>query len=337
MSDRRPAFSIVVPVYNVAEYLGACLDSILDQSFADFEVLLIDDASTDDSHAVAARYAQRDPRVSVTRLPANVGLGLARNAGMDLARAPYVLFVDSDDLLAPHALPAIAARIADGGEPDVVMFGYARSYPDGRVVTDERTALLAPPRRRSADERQTLLAIIPSAWNKAYRRGFLTERGFRFRAGMYEDVPWSYPILMAADVLVTLDRVCYLYRQRRATNLLSSSGLVHLDLITQYDRVFAYLDAHPELESWRRPMVDRIAWHIPTVLETTARIPPADRRAFFDAASAAMHRHRPAGYLPAGRLGLKVLLLERGGYRVFRAAQLANRVRRALRERRRHT
>jgi glycosyltransferase involved in cell wall biosynthesis len=326
-----PSFSLIVPIHNVADYLVECLDSILSQSFADFEVVAVDDASTDDSPALLDRYAASHGRISAVHLNANVGLGTARNMAMQWAGAPYLLFVDSDDALAPGALQAIADRIAQTGAPDVVMFGFARTYRDGRVVADARSSALAPEAVLRAETRPELLEIIPAAWNKAYRKAYLDEHGFRFAPGFYEDVPWTYPVLMTADPLVTLDRVCYRYRQRGGGNILSSSGLRHLDLFGQYDRAFAYIDAHPELEAWRRLLFDRITRHVPTVLETNDRIPPDVRREFFHAASAAFRRHRPDGYVPQGSAGLKVRLIERDDYRAFRAAQLGNRLMRRAR------
>jgi glycosyltransferase involved in cell wall biosynthesis len=327
-----PTFSIVVPAYNVAASLAACLDSICGQPFADIEVVVVDDASTDATLEVALRYAEQESRITLISLRANAGLGLARNAGMALARAPYLLFVDSDDTLTPGALESVADRIALAATPDVVMFGYERSYPDGRRVPDPKnTELLSHSGALTMDERIALLRIIPVAWNKAYRREFLTSHDFQFPTGVYEDVAWTYPVLMGADSVVTICQVCYRYEQREGAGILATLGRSHFDLITQYDRVFAYLDAHPELEQWRRPMVDRMAWHLPTVLETSTRIRPGDRRAYFQATSAAIRRHRPAGYLPAGRLGLKIWLVEHGGFRLFRVAQLVNQLRRRLR------
>jgi hypothetical protein len=191
--------------------------------------------------------------------------------------------------------------------------------------------VLAPQATLRTIERRDLLEVLPAAWNKAYRTGFLTEHGFSFPDRWYEDVPWTYSVLMTAGTVATLDRVCYLYRQRGSGNILSSAGRRHLDLFTQYDRVFAFLDAHPELEEWRRPLFDRLSRHVPTVLETNHRIPPDVRRDFFHAASGAFRRHRPPGYHPAGGAAVKVRLIERGDYRAFQLAQLANRAARRAR------
>ena len=95
----QPTFSIVVPVHNVRAYLRECLDSILGQSFGDFELIAIDDASPDGSGDVLDEYAAADDRVMVRHLPKNVGLGAARDVGIDAASGRYLLFVDGDDTL----------------------------------------------------------------------------------------------------------------------------------------------------------------------------------------------------------------------------------------------
>jgi hypothetical protein len=330
-ADRPPALSIIVPVYNVADYLPACLDSILGQDFEDVEIIVIDDAATDASPAIIDEYAAKDDRVVAVHLEVNGGLGAGRNHGTDRARGEYLMYVDSDDLLPDGALARIAGRIEAAGHPDVVMFRFARTYPDGRTVDDARSAMIAPEEVVRLEDRRDLLEIMPSAWNKVYRREFVLAHGFRFPDRTYEDIPFAFPVLMAADSIATLDASGYLYRQRDGGgSILTSSGRRHLDLFVQYDRLFEWLDAHPECEQWRRPLVDRLTRHVPTVLETDDRIPPDIRRQFFHAASESFRRHRPANYRPGGLAGVKVRLIERDDYRSFRAAQLANRFARRL-------
>lgn len=328
-----PEFSIIVPVYNVAADLPACLDSILKQSGAQFEVIAVDDASTDDSPAILDDFARRDPRITVVRQPVNGGLGNARNAGMTHARAPYILFVDSDDMLTGDAVARVAERIAETGKPDVVMMRFARIQVDGRVVTDQRSRRLAPPMCGPLRERPQLLEVLGTAWNKVYRREFLTEHGFRFPVGVYEDVPWTYPVLISADRIATLDHVCYLYRQHDRPHILNISGAAHYDVFAQYDRLFGFVDQRPEFESWRRPLYDRLLAHVPTILDTAERIPAAERRAFYAAMTDTVRRHRPGRYLPSGAAGLKVLLMTHGNYTTFRIAQIVKRVLRNARAR----
>ena len=112
-----PRFSIIVPVFKVQGYLRECLDSVLGQSYPDFEVIAVDDCSPDGCGAILDEYAARDERVQVMHLPENVGLGRARNAGLEEARGDYVLFLDSDDFYTPGLLAAVAARLDERRGP----------------------------------------------------------------------------------------------------------------------------------------------------------------------------------------------------------------------------
>ncbi|CAM5250325.1 hypothetical protein STENM223S_03304 [Streptomyces tendae] len=122
-----PRFSVIVPAYQVQAYLHACLESVLAQSYPDFEVIVVDDCSPDACGAIADEFAALDPRVRVVRLPRNEGLGPARNAGMERASGDYLVFLDGDDTLTEHALRSIADRIKETGEPDVLVYDYART------------------------------------------------------------------------------------------------------------------------------------------------------------------------------------------------------------------
>jgi glycosyltransferase involved in cell wall biosynthesis len=182
-----PRFSIVVPCHKMRAWLRPCLDSILGQSFGDFEVVGVNDASPDDSGRILDEYAAVDPRVRVVHLTENVGLGLARNAGLKECRGEYVLFLDSDDVYLPGSLAAISDRIDETGRPDIMMFDYERIFWDGRVIRNQRHDAFA----REGDgvftaaERPVFLTFLEVVWNKACRRDFLTVNGFAFTAGYY--------------------------------------------------------------------------------------------------------------------------------------------------------
>jgi glycosyltransferase involved in cell wall biosynthesis len=256
-----PRISIVVPAYQVQAYLGECLDSVLGQSFRDFELIGVDDRSPDGSGEILDEYAQSDERVRVLHLPENVGLGRARNAGIEVATGDYLLFLDSDDTMTPGSLQAIADRLERTGDPDVLVYDYARTYWDGRVVRSRdagQFAAVGPdgaerPDVFTAAEREEVLGLLMVVWNKAYRRSWIEKLGLRFPAGYYEDTPWTYPTMLAADTVTMLDKVVVHYRQRRqGGNILATVSRKHFDIFGQYDLVFAFLDAHPELERWRR-------------------------------------------------------------------------------------
>ena len=126
-------FSIVVPVYNVQAYLPECIDSLLNQSFRDFEILIIDDKSTDSSLEIAQKYA--DAHTDCIRLlphAVNKGLGGARNTGIEAATGEYILFIDSDDYLRADALEKLADRIKET-KADVVEFCFEFVDEDGEI------------------------------------------------------------------------------------------------------------------------------------------------------------------------------------------------------------
>ncbi|WP_405063718.1 CDP-glycerol glycerophosphotransferase family protein [Kribbella sp. NBC_01505] len=294
-----PKFSIVVPCHASRAWLRPCLDSVLSQSFTDFEVLGVDDADADGSGRILDEYAAADPRVRVLHLEENVGLGPARNAGLKECRGEYVLFLDADDLYLPGSLEAIARRIDDTGQPDIVLFDYERIFWDGRLVGNQRHDAFAREGAGvfTAAERPIFLTFLEVVWNKACRRDFLSRHGFAFTAGFYEDAPWTYSTMLTAERIATLDRVVVHYRQHRTGgNIHATSGRRQWDIFDQYDRVHAFIQSDPELAGWRRFAFDRSLDHILAVLAKPERIAPEDRADFFHAAHAFAKRWKPDDY-----------------------------------------
>jgi len=199
--------SVIVPVYNVKPYLARCVDSILRQTMADFELILVDDGSADGSGALCDAYV-RDGRVRVVHQE-NQGLGLARNTGLEYAKGEYVCFIDSDDYAGPELLACLAAA-ARRHQADVVIGGWTEVFADGRqkrctyreaVFTTEeerRSCILgcvaAPP-----ESREEVLWSV-SAWAKLYRRDVIRRHGLRFV---------SERILISEDILFNLDFLRY--------------------------------------------------------------------------------------------------------------------------------
>ncbi|MFJ4599300.1 bifunctional glycosyltransferase/CDP-glycerol:glycerophosphate glycerophosphotransferase [Streptomyces griseoluteus] len=326
-----PRFSVIVPAYQVQAYLAECLDSVLSQSYADFELIAVDDRSPDGCGAIIDEYAARDPRVKALHLAENAGLGPARNAGVDEAGGDYLLFLDGDDTLTPHTLRALADRLAATGEPDVLVFDYARTHWDGTIVRNRLADRLTEdgPAPFTLAGRPGLLRVLMVAWNKAYRRDFVTREGFRFPPGYYEDTPWTFPVLMTAGSIATLDRVCVHYRQRRRGGILRTTSPRHFDVFDQYDRVFAHLADRPELERWRPELYARMLDHLTTIATRPDRLPRGSHPAFLRRARAHCRRHRAPGTpVPPG---LRRALVRHGLHRTFRTLRLAAALRRHAR------
>ncbi|MGW6359815.1 bifunctional glycosyltransferase/CDP-glycerol:glycerophosphate glycerophosphotransferase [Streptomyces sp. NPDC055092] len=329
-----PRFSVIVPVYKVQAYLHACLESVLEQSCSDLEVIAVDDCSPDASGTIADEFAARDERVRTVRLRENVGLGRARNAGLEHATGDYVLFLDSDDTLTPGALQAITDRIEATGGPDVLVYDYARTYWTGEAVRNQYADRLTQdgPAPFALVDRPEILQLLMVAWNKAYRRAFIEEQGFVFPPGYYEDTPWTYPVLMSARTIATLDRVCVHYRQRRRGNILGTTSRAHFDVFDQYDRVFAFLDAHPELaDKWRPLLFRRMVEHFATVFTHPDRLPRGSRPDFLRRARAHYRRYRVPGAPVAARDRLRHGLVRLGSHRTYRSLAAAMRCVRRVR------
>jgi CRISPR system Cascade subunit CasB len=342
-----PRFSVIVPAYKVQAYLHACLESVLSQSYADLELIAVDDCSPDACGEIVEEFAARDPRVRAVRLPEHRGPGEARNAGLERARGDYLLFLDGSDTLAPHALRAVADRLKETGGPDVLVHGHARVDRTGERMPGEPAAQLTErgPAPFRLEDRPGLLRLGTAAWNKVCRREFVEREGLTFPPGRHADLPWSYPALLAAESIATLDRVCVLHRQHRAA--VGDAGRVdvsergeeycgvhgqgggHFDVFDQYDRVFAFLDERPGLDRWRPVLFRRSVDHLTTEFTRPGRLPRAARAEFWRRARAPHRRHRIPG-APLGPVGprarLRHTLVRLGLHRTYRAALLGCRL-----------
>lgn len=214
--------SIIVPVYRVEKYLRQCVDSVLNQSFRDWELILVDDGSPDACPQICDEYAAQDPRVKVIH-KANGGLSSARNAGTEAATGDYVLFLDSDDWLSrADAVELLVRRVAVSGA-DVVSFAYSKIYES----TGERIPCLAQPRsmpENCASKEQQLRYLtgrglyIASACNKLIRLACIKENGLSFPVGKTsEDIAWCLKLLLAAESLDFCKEDLYCYRQREGS------------------------------------------------------------------------------------------------------------------------
>jgi CDP-glycerol glycerophosphotransferase len=328
-----PRISVVVPVYKVQGYLRECLDSILQQSFTDFQIIAVDDDSPDACGRILDEYAAPDGRVVPIHLSENGGIGKARDAGTAEARGDYILFLDSDDTLAEGALQAIADRLDTTGDPEILLLNHVRTYWWGQVQTSAAGDLLqaAGTDVFTALDRPEYLNMFAVVWNRVYRRDFYVGTGFTFTDGLYEDALMVYKTILTATRIACLDHVCVEYRQRRQGNSMRTPGRKHFTIFEQYARLFEFLDERPHLNSIRPLLFERMVSHFLFTLARTDRIPPAARSEFFRQAAAQYRRYEPTGFVrPEGTLGRKFQLLARGSYPAFTALKLASTTRKKV-------
>jgi CDP-glycerol glycerophosphotransferase len=213
-----PLITVVVPVYNVEDYLEECLASVARQTVSDLEILLIDDGSTDGSAAIAEAFAARDERIRIITQP-NAGLGAARNTGAAAATGEYLAFLDSDDVLPPNAydlmvtsLEKTGSDFATGNVHRLTSLGTSQAPFLARVFARDR------PRTHVMRFRELLSdRIVP---NKLWRRSFWEEHAFRFPEGMlHEDIPVVIPAHFVARTVDVISKPVYQYRIREGGDL----------------------------------------------------------------------------------------------------------------------
>jgi glycosyltransferase involved in cell wall biosynthesis len=209
-----PLLSIIMPVYNVAAYLPACLDSLAALDPSPDEIIAVDDGSTDACPQILAEYARHLPQMKVIRQE-NGGLSVARNTGLAVARGKYLAFVDSDDFLSADAYAA-ALGAAERDNLDMVLFNadyhFEGRQPDRPVYGDAATTDVIAGREwlRMRLEAGRFLHMV---WMHLYRRDFIERHGFRFVPRLlHEDVIWTTEALLSARRVRYLDHVAVHYR-----------------------------------------------------------------------------------------------------------------------------
>lgn len=212
--------SVIVPVYQVEAYLPRCLDSILAQTFTDYELILVNDGTKDGCPAIMQAYAERDSRIRQVHKE-NGGLSSARNAGLDVARGEYIAFIDSDDYAAPDWL-ADAVRAADETGAEQVLYNYAL------VVDDQEKGAYLQFASETINVDQLGLANYfyqywmpykhgQEAWSKLYRRSVIEENGLRYQPNnevFAEDTLFSAMYLLHTHRIAALSKPYIYYVQR---------------------------------------------------------------------------------------------------------------------------
>ena len=208
--------SIIIPVYNIEQYLPKCLDSILNQSFEDYEIICVNDGSTDNSLRILKEYT--DGRIVIIDKN-NEGSGVARNTALDIAKGEYVFFVDGDDWLEDNCLQKIVTK-ADELNTDILIFGglscYGEKKQNGGYSANKLPKKYFNKVFSAQDIQKDIFKFPSTAWTKLYRRDFLTENKIRFqliKAGQ-DQLPFFHSMITAKRIAL-LNENLYCYRKNR--------------------------------------------------------------------------------------------------------------------------
>lgn len=213
----EPVLSVIVPVFNVADYLVECLDSIVAQPFEGVHVIIVDDGSTDGSAELARSYAERHPNFEFFDQP-NSGVSIARNTAIERVRTPYLTFVDPDDVLPPDAWSTMFATLRETGS-DFVVGAVERLEGDRRYQTPSmiRTQRLVGRRRRIDDVPLMLTDVF--VWNKIFVTDFWRGAGITFpERTRYQDQVALTDAYLKAEAFDVIDEIVYEWRHRPSAN-----------------------------------------------------------------------------------------------------------------------
>ena len=231
----KPIISVIVPVYNVEEYLERCIQSILNQTFTRFELILVDDGSPDNCPAICDEWAQKDPRICVIHKE-NGGLSSARNAGLQEVKGSYIAFVDSDDWIEKDMLE--------------VLYNLLNEYPDADIAKCElmeddgkrsiKKSNVQVQLKEKTDMWESFFRIHGEASNTSvcvnlYRKEVLD--GFTFPITLNEDVEASYEFCLRAKKMVTTNQIKYHYFYNRNSITHSQFSRKDMDYFLVWDRV----------------------------------------------------------------------------------------------------
>lgn len=246
-----PLISIVVPVYKVEAYLDRCVQSIVDQTYRNLEIILVDDGSPDNCPAICDAWAAKDSRIKVIHKE-NGGLSDARNAGMAVATGSYMGFIDSDDYIAPGMYQLLYDRmIAD--DSDIAACGVEMVFEDGsptRSLTKSGSCVLEQESAMEAVVRESWLK--QPVWYKLYKTDQI--RDIPFPVGMYhEDVFWTWQAVARAKRVSVFDTPCYYYIQRSGSIMGENYSLRRLDAVEAKRERLEFLEkSYPDLADYGR-------------------------------------------------------------------------------------
>lgn len=232
--------SVVVPVYNVQDYLPRCLDSLYNQDFDDIEIILVNDGSKDDSLAICKKYAQKHGRTIVVDKE-NGGLSDARNAGTKVAKGDFIYYLDSDDWLLPTAISTLY-NYASKNNCEIVQGGFYYAYDDYLLYDNSNHDAQVFRREEAMLELIKNEKVMDFAWGKLYRADIVKKHLFP-KGKFFEDAYWQHLIINECSRYGIVPTPLYYYRQR-SSGISGTFSLKSLDLLQGYEERLEFIKGY---------------------------------------------------------------------------------------------
>lgn len=241
--------SVVVPVCNVEKYLCECLDSIINQTLDDIEIICVNDGSTDSSLEILNSYAQKDKRVIVIN-KANSGYGHTMNTGINTATGEYIGIIESDDFADKHMFEDLY-NIAKENDADIAKGDWYHYWSKNKFSRkNNRISPAKAFKLTNSKQDKSLLRIDPSVWSAIYKRDFLNKYNIRFLetpGASYQDLAFSFKVFALAERVILTDKAYLYYRQDNMNSSVKSKTKVYC-VCDEYDEIDRFLDEYPQLK-----------------------------------------------------------------------------------------
>ena len=256
--------SVIMPIYNGGGWLRGALKSLQDQTFKDFEVIMVNDGSTDGSEDVCMSFSNSDPRFRLINQQ-NAGVSAARNRGIDVAKGEWIAFMDADDVMPPDALEVLITHAKSSGTK-IVVGKYVREVPKSAPKGNGHSMTVHSDQAILIGLYQSI--ILNSPCGVIYHKSiFMGEPKLRFRTCRYEDLDFFYQAFELVDSVCILDRVVYFYRDTPGSFINKWSD-ARLDVLDVTDRIVEHMKSRsPEL--YKAALDRRFSAHFNILIEMT--------------------------------------------------------------------
>ena len=252
---KEPKISVIVPVYNVEGYLRKCLDSILNQTFANIEIICVNDGSTDGSRKILEEYKNKDSRIKIVDKE-NGGLSSARNAGMKTAKGEFYSFIDSDDWIDITMLEKLYNNITEFNS-DISICAVHQFDETKQMIDDSNPYYTLGYFNSSFDNRAFsykdtkpfIMDVCVMAWNKLYRRSLIDECSAEFPDGLiFEDGPFFFSIFFKTNRVSIVREFLYYYRINRKNSIIQKAGKKFLNVIDVVEIMYTKIKDLPDFD-----------------------------------------------------------------------------------------
>lgn len=277
--------SVVVPVYNVEKYLKECIDSIINQTLEDIEIICVNDGSTDSSLEILNNYAKKDSRIIVIN-KSNSGYGHTMNMGLNAASGEYIGIIESDDFADKNMFEDLY-KLAKEYDADIVKGDWYNYWSKNKFARkNNRISSAKTLKLTNSKQDKSLLRINPSVWSAIYKKEFLNKYNIRFLetpGASYQDLAFSFKIFALAERVILTDKAYLYYRQDNMNSSVKSKTKVYC-VCDEYEEIDRFLEEYPDLkfEFKVQEEINRYNGYVSSVLRIDDSVKPEFVKVFSD-------------------------------------------------------